>query len=268
MDAAEPPSRPGRTAPLFGRSEIHDALLQTLDEARAGSGQFLLLVGEAGVGKSTLLARTVEDARDLGFLTVTARALPSDLPSPLALVQDLLRNLPPTEEQRPGSAGPDLGYLSLFLAPYETDRPTEGAPSDREREADHLLRYLAGPPARVEESRVLIFDRLTDLFRKLAEHEPMLLAIDDLQFADDSSIEFLERFARELGDARAAVVATIVPSTESPARTSHLVGRLLSGERAARLTVRKMTEPELSEYARWLLNGRDPGREAVLRWYT
>ncbi len=261
--------RGDRSGPLFGRSEIHDATLQTLEEARQGQGQFVLLVGEGGVGKSTLLKRAVADARARGFLTLTGRALPSDLPQPFALVQDLIRSIP-AEDEPVRSSAEDPSFLSLFLAPYATDHR---APEPREEEAardeaDHLLTYLAGPPARVEESRTLLDDRLTDFFLELTRERPLLVAVDDLHFADDPSIEFLEKFTRRLDGARVAVLATVVPKDESPPRTAHLMERLLTGNRSTRLTVRQMTEPEVAQYARWILKGRDPGREAIMRWYT
>jgi tetratricopeptide (TPR) repeat protein len=263
--------RGDRTTPLFGRSEIHDAVIQTLEQARRGSGQFLLLVGGGGVGKSMLLRRTVEDAQSLGYLAVAGRALPSDLPQPFALVQDLLRSLNQAHALERTGPRDDPTFLSLFLAPFETDRRSAGTgevPTPGMGEADHLLDYLAGPPARVEESRILMFDRLTDFFLELTHREPLLLAVDDLHFADDSSIEFLEQFSRSLGASRVAVVATVVPREESPPHTAHLMERLLTGEHATRLTVRSMTEPEAADYARWMLKGRDPGRETVMRWFT
>ena len=272
MSASDRPPAAERSVPLFGRGEIHDAVVQTLEEARQGAGQFLLLVGRGGVGKSTLLRQTVVDAEGHGFLAVGGRALPSDLPQPFALVQDLLRSLGEARALPVGGETEDPTFLSLFLAPFDTDRRSGGdplgGPNPAQSEADHLLAYLAGPSARVEESRIVLFDRLTDFFLELTKHDPVLLAIDDLQFADDSSIEFLERLSRAIGTARLALVATVTPAEEAPARTAHLIERLLTGERATRLTVREMTEPEVAEYARWLLKGRDPGREAVMRWYT
>ena len=272
MAAADRGLRPERAAPLFGRSEIHDAVVQALEQARHGEGVFLLLVGVGGVGKSTLLRQTVEDARERGFLTGQGRALPSDLPAPFALIQDLLRSLQEERAARATDRPEEASFLSLFLAPYDTDQRPPGVdgPAGRAGEGpgDHLLAYLAGPPARVEESRTVLHDRLSEFLLGLAEHDPLLLAVDDLQFADDSTIEFLETFARSLAHTRAAVIATITPSAGAPPRTAHLIERLLTDDRATRLTVRPMTEPEVAEYTRWILKGRDPGREAVMRWYT
>lgn len=271
MAVANRVSHAERSTPLFGRSEIHDAVVQTLEQARQGAGQFLLLVGEGGVGKSTLLRRAVQDAQTLGFLAVEGRALPVELPPPFALVQDLLRSLNQAHALERTGPREDPSFLSLFLAPFATDRASPengpGEPTSR-GEVDHLLDYLAGPSSHVEESRIVLFDRVAEFFLELTRHEPLLLAVDDLQFADDSSIEFLEQFARGIGAARVAVVATVVPREESPPRTAHLMERLLTGQHSTRLTVRQMTEPEVADYARWLLKGRDPGREAVMRWYT
>jgi tetratricopeptide (TPR) repeat protein len=257
--------------PLFGRNEIHDAALRTLEEARGGAGQFLLLIGASGVGKSTLLRQAVRDARERGYLVMVGHALPSDLPQPFALVQELLRSLHDLRRSESAPPSGDPSFLSLFLAPFGAGAHGGGPPAEGSGlalEADHLLSYLAGPPARVEESRTVLNDRLADFFLELTQHDPVLLAIDDLHLADDPSIEFLEQLAGRLGEVRLAVAATVVPPEEAPPRTAHLLHRLLHEGSATRLTVRAMTEPEVAQYARWLLKGRDPGREAVMRWFT
>jgi hypothetical protein len=78
--------------------------------------------------------------------------------------------------------------LSLFLAPFEADPTGPGAltggDSSGDSEANRLLSYLAGPLARVEESRTTLFDRIAEYFEELARHDPLLLALDDLHFAD------------------------------------------------------------------------------------
>ncbi|HEV2316072.1 MAG TPA: AAA family ATPase [Thermoplasmata archaeon] len=272
MAVSQQPVRTERAARLFGRSEIHDAVVATLEQTRRSEGQIVLLAGTGGVGKSTLLRQTVQDARQRGFVVAEGRALPSDLPQPFALVQDLLRSVATARVAPTEGAPEDPSFLGIFLAPFDTDRGGPGGPSPEGDgglgEAGHLLDYLAGPPARVEESRTLLLDRLTDYFLDIARRDPLLLAIDDLHLADDSSFEFLAALARALGAARLAVVATVASRAETPQRTAPLLDQLVTGDHASRLTVRPMTEPEVAEYARWILNGRDPGREAVLRWYT
>jgi hypothetical protein len=93
-----------RSTPLVGRSEIHDDLLTGLDSVRQGTGQLILLLGEGGVGKSTFLRTAIKDAEGQGFLTLYGRALPSDLPQPFGLLQDLLRALGEGRVGRPAAS--------------------------------------------------------------------------------------------------------------------------------------------------------------------
>lgn len=258
-----------RSSPLVGRSEIHDDLLSGLDAVRQGSGRFTLLLGEGGVGKSTFLKAVIKDAEAQGFLTLYGRALPSDLPQPFGLLQDVLRALGEGRVRRPEAS--EASVLSLFLAPFEAD-PSGMAADDRdapsgESEAHRLLGYLTGPLARVEESRTALFDRIAEYFEELARQDPVLIALDDLHFADELSFEFLRHFSRQLPTHRIGILAATLPPAEAPAAVGPFLEELLR-EGTRHLTVRRMTEPEVAQYARWLLRGKEPPRESVMRWYS
>ncbi|MCI4364415.1 MAG: AAA family ATPase, partial [Thermoplasmata archaeon] len=257
-----------RFSPLVGRSEIHDALLAALASVKQGTGGLLVLLGEGGVGKSTFLRAVIRDAENEGFLTLYGRALPSDLPQPFGLLQDLLRAFDEGRVGRPPAT--ESSVLSLFLAPYEADTSGGGPGSGKEvgeSEANRLLSYLAGPLARVEESRVGLFDRIGEYFEELSRHDPLLLALDDIHFADELSLEFLEQFAELVAHRPILVVAASLLPAEAPGRVRPFLEELLA-KGTRHLTVRRMTEPEVAEYARWLLRGKDPPRESVMRWYS
>jgi tetratricopeptide (TPR) repeat protein len=258
---ADPVSRVEQPAALFGRGESHESILQALAKVKEGGGEILLLEGKPGVGKSTLLRRTLEDARAQGFLALSGRALPSELPEPFALIRDLLVSLREAPRMPTGSSEPAV--LSIFLAPAaaRAPLPTEGREAD---EAERLLGSL--PSVDAGEGRAALFERIADLFLDLADRAPLLLAIDDLDLADSSSLAFLETFGRMIDLRRVLVVATL-PPLEGLGRARPGLEELLRGERVRRVPIRNMTESEVADYAKWLL-GKDPGREAVLGWYS
>ncbi|MCI4321273.1 MAG: ATP-binding protein, partial [Thermoplasmata archaeon] len=139
-----------RPTPLFGRAELFEEVLRDLAIAKEEGGQFLLVLGQGGVGKSTLLRATIDSAEELGFHVLAGRALPTDLPEPFALIQDLVRSghVDPPARSSPSSATSSV--LPLFLAPYEDDgndsmtRSDEVADEPREsEEANRLLSHLA-----------------------------------------------------------------------------------------------------------------------------
>ncbi len=261
---------------MFGRSEVAEEVVRVLEETKdQGSGRILFLLGQGGVGKSTVLRSVVASASGHGYAVLQGRCLPVETPRPFGLVEDLLRS-----SQGIGSAS-DRGRdsspsLPLYAAVFDTgtDDPRAargtrfGESAHGASEADHLLEVLANPVERIDADRSSLFGRLTDFFKDLARDTPLFVAIDDVQFADESSLEFLRQLAGSLGDARLVVVATSQPLAEAPPRTISLLERLSAAPRTSSLWLRPMTESELTEFIRYLLNGRDPGRDAVMRWFS
>ncbi len=263
----------GRAKPLFGRAEIREGILRHLDAAKGGAGSCVLLVGEGGVGKTTLLRTVTGDARERGFQVLECVALPADPPQPFAVIQDLvrsLRNAPPTLE----SPNPATTSLPLLLAPVKQDLPEPLRPigffeaRDGAESEDRLLALLAGPAERIDESRIELHDRVSSFLSDLAARTPLLLTIDDLDFADDSSLQFLREFVRILPEKRIVLLATSMPESEAPTRTASFISALAETPGVSRIPVRSLAENELPEYIRWLMGGHEPSRDAVVRWFT
>ncbi|MGC2034346.1 MAG: AAA family ATPase [Thermoplasmata archaeon] len=263
-----------RSSPLFGRAEIYDEIVRHLEETREGAGRALALVGTGGIGKSTLLRAAVECAQDLGYEVRSGRALPADPPLPFALINDVVRApskpaaAPPTEEEIESSS-----VLPLFFAPLEGNRMGEGGffPTNQEAEGtpeDRLVAHLSNTWERMDSSRTSLFVQISDFFLGLSREKPLLIALDDLQFADDSSLDFLEEFLPLLSEHPIVVLVTTAPTDECPPRTIDAVDRFLSSSTITRLKIRPMTESELGQYVRWILRGKEPGRDAIMRWFT
>ncbi len=262
----------GRAKPLFGRAEIREGIIRHLDAAKGGAGSCVLLIGEGGVGKTTLLRTVTADARERGFQVLEGMALPADPPQPFAVIQDLvrsLRNAPPTLDSDVDTTG-----LPLLLAPAKHDLLEPGRPVGfletrfGGESEDHLLGLLAGPAERVDESRIELHDRVSSFLNDLATRSPLLLTIDDLHFADDSSLQFLREFVRSLPERRILVIATSMPESEAPTRTAAFLSALAESQGVGRIPVRALSENELPEYVRWLMGGHEPSRDAIIRWFT
>ncbi|MCI4330916.1 MAG: AAA family ATPase [Thermoplasmata archaeon] len=273
-----PSSRSGETpehpAPLFGRTEVLESLVRVLESARGDRARFVLISGEGGVGKSTMLRAAVASARSVGFQVLAGRALPSDLPQPFRLIQDLVRSAQQERSLRQSAQQGPASMLPLFIAPYDSDGAAEAAVSGygtgapEVGEADRLLIHLSNPSERIDADRNSLFNRLSDFFLQWAEKAPLMVAIDDLQFADDSSLEFLARFLSQIGGHRIALVATLTPEEDAAAPVTDAFAEILRSPLAETLTIRRMTELELAQYVRWILHDRDPGPDAVMRWFT
>ena len=76
---------------LIGRTPELRALHSLIDQVKVGHGQIVLVSGEAGVGKSRLVAETKVSAAAQGFLLLQGNCFSTDLSSPYAPLLDLVR---------------------------------------------------------------------------------------------------------------------------------------------------------------------------------
>ena len=164
---------------LIGRVPERDALSRLIDRTRSGQGQVALVCGEAGIGKSRLVAEAKAYAEAQDFLLLQGNCFQMDSSYPYAPLLDLLRaSAAPT----PLGAGPDPIVLEFALLLPEL------APS--------LAGPLPAPLPDPEQEKRRLFAALTRFFKERASQRPVLLVIEDLHWCDDISLEFLQSLAR------------------------------------------------------------------------
>jgi DNA-binding SARP family transcriptional activator len=207
LEAAAPAIvAPPRTAvyPLVGRQSEWHALLSAWRGAAAGRARLFLIRGEAGIGKTRLTEELVDwsGLNDVTALTARCYAGEGRLAyAPIAawLDDDALRS---TLRQLQPSDASDVARLCPELLSLRPDVP---AP-DRQLESWQRLRF---------------FEALAQTFRATA---PLVLVIDDLQWADGDTIEWLHYFLRSSTDTRCLVVGTVRTEEE---QDNPPLGRLL-----------------------------------------
>ena len=165
---------------IIGRREELLALEAFLGAVPAG-GQALLLEGDAGIGKSALWYEGLRLARERSFRLLTARAARAETQVAFATVGDLF--------------APVLEATLPRLVPVQR----------RALEVALLLRESDGRPP---DARLLGL-ALLSVVRALAEDGPLLVALDDVQWADPSSAEVLRFVLRRLEGEPVAVLATV-----------------------------------------------------------
>lgn len=270
-----PAARRATSAPLFGREEILEELGRLLAAARAGQGHGLLLVGAGGAGKSRALNSIIERGTKEEFRVLVGRALPEELPPPFSLVRDLLGSMH-GEDAWAATEEAGVPALPIFLAPFAEElvpRPSVASSAPRVAAAQDELERILAPLGRstvegLGAGREELFGRLEEYFRSLARDRPLLIAIDDLQFADTSSLEFLQRFAIGLREMPVVVVATVGTGAEIPERTRSSLENLGRAAVFHTVPLRALTVPEMTGFVRWILGGREPDPQDVLRWHA
>ncbi len=192
-------SSPGSHAPsrstLVGRASELNALVAALTAADTGAGSTAFVVGESGIGKTRLVEALVDVAARRGFTVAVGRGYPVETGVPYAVFSDalmpLLRGIEPsvlTLLTRGGTS--ELAQLFPALAAGSADRTSSPA---------------RGDPA---EFKARVLWNLAQLLSRLAAKKPLLLVLENLQWADSASLEMLHFVARQIGGERLLLVAT------------------------------------------------------------
>jgi tetratricopeptide (TPR) repeat protein len=260
--------------PVFGREEILEEADRFLHRAHGGEGAGLLLSGLGGVGKTQILNAIVERAGKRGFTVLTGRALPEELPPAFSLLRDLLAS----ERTRGTGVGTPLWTptpppLLIPSLPDRRELPTTATggtttappPDDFEK----VLSPLGVTSTRgIGAGRDELFARLEQHLLDRARERPLLIAVDDLHFADSSTLDFFRRFASELPKTPIALVATLAESPDVPERTRGGIEALSAAPNFLTVPIRPLNVAETELFVRWILGGRDADRDDVRRWHA
>ena len=183
--------------PLVGR----DPELATIDRflRSVGEGyQAVVFRGGAGYGKSALLEETVVRARAAGFRALTARPAETEAELPFGVLAELLEPVGMSELELPA---PQARALNVALRRVDPDEA---------RPVDPLGLSLAVVAA----------------LRELAKEEPLLVALDDLQWCDQPSFRTLEFALRRVESQQIGLAAGLRsgdgPEIQVPAANGHL----------------------------------------------
>ena len=205
LSVAPPPGRPDEVARLS----------EAIDGLREGRGGVVLLTGDGGVGKTTLSTWAAEEARSRGTIVLEAPCFELSVDTPYGC---LLPAFGPAlrGERDVDPAGLVHGLHSLGLLFDGID--TGGQP------------VVAGDDGLV---RSRLHGALATLVSRLGARAPVVLAVDDLHWADAASLEVLHALTGDLPHASLLVMATLRPF-ESAERVE--TRRLLRALRAAAWT--------------------------------
>jgi DNA-binding CsgD family transcriptional regulator/tetratricopeptide (TPR) repeat protein len=205
--------------PLVGRDGEVAALGAWLEDASAGRGGTTLLAGVGGVGKTRLVAAIAARAARQGWTVTVGRAYPVETGVPYAVFADalttVLRGLTPASLTVMTRG--DAGTLAKICPAFST---TSSAPASREG---------GDVKARLHWS-------FAQFLGQLASQQPILLVLENLQWADSSSLELLHFVARQIGSERVALLCTYNETELDANPTLRATEQSLLSLGAARLT--------------------------------
>ncbi|HEX5166974.1 MAG TPA: AAA family ATPase, partial [Thermomicrobiales bacterium] len=182
---------------LVGRDEYLAALDSLASGVKAGQGVTLLVSGEAGIGKSRLVAEArTRFRREPAGRVLQGHCFEHDAGLPYAPFVDLFHNMlaeQPDELSRLLAVAPELAVLLPELADQPVPSTTADAEQDKRRMQQALVRMVA----------------------TLSGEQPVLLIIEDIHWADGLTLELLQRLAQRVAALRLLLIVTWRDEEES-----------------------------------------------------
>lgn len=244
---------------FVGRERELDLLCDAFSRAAAGQGQVVFIAGEAGIGKSRLLAELRQRLAGKPFRWVEGRCASYGMGTPFLPVTDALRRYLEIEDSDDEASatgkitaelerlGPDVGWTLPFVKQALSLQV-----------GDDTVRALDSASRRSE-----LFRALRALMLRAAELEPIVLVVEDLHWIDPASEEYLSFVDEVIPTARVLLLLSHRSGYAQPFgdRTYHQRVTLspLSGEHAAVMTRSILGTAEIPHELRSLIARKAEG---------
>lgn len=193
IDAGELDLLRPQATPLIGREQEMALLGERLQEALAGRGGLVLIGGEPGAGKTRLGEEALALGHARGMLPLVGHAYEehgAPFITSTEILEQLVRAVPPDNLRN--VLGPTAGEITLLLP--ELRRRLPDIPPAQQVPPEQQQRYL--------------FNALLELTERLAGAVPLVVLLDDMQWADESTMLLLEHLAPHLPRLRVIYIAT------------------------------------------------------------
>ena len=223
---------------LIGRESARTTLEEAHVAAAAGHGSTLIFSGDAGIGKSRLIAAGRDLARQRGLTILEGQCFEPDQTLPYAPWLDLLQAY--LAGRSPQEIAPALGGAAPALHQLLPDL------------ALLLPDPAALPPLDPEQEKRRLFHALTQFILTLTTTQPVLVILEDLHWSDDTSLELVLLLARRAA-AHSLLLLLSYRSEESSPSLRHLLAALDRGRLARELVLPPLTRVEMDAMLRAIL---------------
>jgi pilus assembly protein CpaF len=202
-----------------------------MDRATTGSGSLVLLTGAPGIGASRLASEVSGEAAAKGWLVLTGRCLEKD-GAPYGPFRDILAGAVTAAtakvlNEAVGSHGPLLATLAPILR-----QKVRGMSAAHEVAADKIREQL--------------FKAIHGLLTGVQGNKPLLIVLDDLQWADEATAVLLRDLAERVNGSRMVVIGTYWDSELDSGRPfANVLSRLLKRRRAQRIALGRLSDRDV-----------------------
>ncbi|HWJ24279.1 MAG TPA: diguanylate cyclase, partial [Gemmatimonadaceae bacterium] len=223
---------------FVGRTAQLRRLVRLLEASARGQPGVVAIVGEAGVGKSTLLRQLGPEVRLRAGALVRGRCLEADVRPPYGAWADVVSAL-----------------------------HQQGAVRSRAwRELPRIVPELgAAPDAGVEPSaanKYVLVDEIVEYLRLAAAAHPVVVVLDDMQWADAATWDTLEHLLPLVTQDRLLICLTI-RAEDLTGDVAERRGRLVRDERFHEIPLERLTPADVTQWVEGVFQGQTIGRAAV-----
>jgi class 3 adenylate cyclase len=250
--------------PFVGRQPELTLLQERWAEARAGRGQVICLMGEAGIGKSRLLLEFQRHIADEPVTWLTGRCISYGKEMAYLPIIDLLKHNFQVEE------GDDDATVSAKI-----ERGMEALGEELQPAIPHVKYLLSVPPGDdtvlsldAQQRRLKLFEALRAMMLQGGQRRPLVLVVEDLHWIDKTSEEVLLHLVDSLPAARVLLLVTYRPGYQNPfgewTYTTRLGVRTLSDHDSLRLAAGMLAMAEFPPELRDLIVRKAEGNPFFL----
>ena len=227
------PATPAERTPFVGRDPEATELTRLLDQMLTGQGSLVLVGGEPGVGKTRLARELMATARQRGALCLTGHCYEMEGAPPFVpfveMVEQSVQLLPQAVRAAMGDLAPEIAAMVPSLRrTYSDIPPLPEVPADQQRR--------------------LIFGAFLEYIRRATQKSPVVYLLDDLHWADESTLQLLQHLAPHLATLRVLIVGTYRDVELDVSRPfAKTLESLVRQRLATRIALRRLRESSVQE---------------------
>lgn len=182
-------------SPFVGRKDELEQLVRALKAVQSDAGQTFMVSGEAGVGKTRLAQEILLFAIEQDYFTFSGRCYEIEGKLPYQPVIEAIRGCLPQITKKDLKKVPQsaLGEVIKLVPELQPLAPKL-----------HTSASLNAP----DQERNRLYESVSVFFKTIADERPVLLFVDDLQWADDATLQLLAYLMRHLRDANVFILGT------------------------------------------------------------
>jgi len=210
--------QPGRL-PFVGRQQEMQVLRGMIDTTLAGVTRSVAIVGDPGIGKTRLAEEVAAYAREAGACVYWGRCRDASVKPAYEPWVEILRQW--------SREDPKGGFDQVFTpSPGDIRLPSDG-----------------------EGARLRLFEKLADAVRRKSEAGTLCLILDDLHWADPSTLLALQHVLGHLGEAPVALLVTYRPHETAPSPfLTEVINDLVRGDLGPVLLLRPLSQSEVNRF--------------------